>query len=162
LTRIRERKGILGGVRLSSNYLDPFAVWKTFYQEAEPKLTEAMHKMLESEEYAAASGKMLKNTLVMEKFQTKLMEQTLRNHKIPTVDDIARLAELIIGLEEKFEQAEEKIVSMEKQLNELKMINEHLFKLTDQMEVFNLYFNSIQLVNNDQNKSGGKAKAVTK
>ncbi|WP_096182476.1 hypothetical protein [Effusibacillus lacus] len=101
---------------MSVNYTDPFSVWKSFYSEVEPKISQSLQKVLESEEYAAAAGQMLNATLQLEHLYSRQMEKLLQNYKLPTTKDIARLCELVIGLESKIDQIEERLIRLEQSI----------------------------------------------
>ncbi|MFC4769077.1 hypothetical protein [Effusibacillus consociatus] len=122
---------------MSANYVDPFSVWKSFYNEMEPKLAQSMHKMLESEEYAAASGQLLNAALQMEQYYAKMVEKLLENYKIPSIKDFARLGELLVGLESKVDLIDERLASLEKQGIEVSDLKDQITALSNQLEMVN-------------------------
>ncbi len=105
---------------MQTNSLDPFSVWKSIYNEMEPKVSSAMQKWLESEEYAEFSGQFLSTTLQMEQQFVKAFEQMMHTYTLPTLKDFARLGEMIVALENKVDELEEhlddRFTSLEKQL----------------------------------------------
>jgi polyhydroxyalkanoic acid synthase PhaR subunit len=98
---------------MQNNFMDPFAAWTSFYKELEPNLSQAMQKWLESEEYAAFSGQLLNSTLQMEQQVLKSKEMWLQSCNIPTLKDFTRLGELLVGLEEKVDVIDERLIRLE-------------------------------------------------
>ncbi|CAM3843743.1 hypothetical protein [Alicyclobacillus pomorum] len=119
---------------MQAKYLDPFSVWKSFYGEVEPKLSEAMQKWLESEEYAAFSGQLLSATLQVEQSILKNVEHMLQAYNIPTVKDFARLGELIVGVESKIDQLDERLARLEQLALSNADVREQLEAITAQLE----------------------------
>jgi polyhydroxyalkanoic acid synthase PhaR subunit len=117
------------------NYIDPFSVWKSFYTEMEPTISQSMQKWLESDEYAAISGKMLTTTLQMEQIMQTNAEKLLKTYNVPTKNDFARMMELIIGLEAKVDAIEERLVQLEKATGNPAEISEQLTRITEQVEI---------------------------
>lgn len=117
------------------NYIDPFSVWKSLYSEMEPTMSQSMQKWLESDEYAAISGKLLTTTLQMEQLMQTYREKLFQTYNVPTKNDFSCMMELIIGLEAKVDAIEERLVQMEKSTGNTSDINEQLSKITGQLEV---------------------------
>lgn len=118
----------------STNYMDPFVVWKSMYSEMEPTLSKSMEKWLESDEYAAFSGQMLSVSLQMEHLMRKNAEQLLKTYNVPTKNDFARVMDLIIGLEAKVDVLEERLIQLEKSTVNTPDIREQLTQITEQLE----------------------------
>lgn len=118
----------------TTNYMDPFAVWKSMYSEMEPTLAKSIEKWLESDEYAAISGQMLSVSLQMEHLMRKNAEQLLKTYNVPTNKDFARIMDLIIGLEAKVDGIEERLIQLEKSTVNTPDIREQLSQITEQLE----------------------------
>lgn len=120
---------------MQQNYFDPFSIWKSMYNEMEPKMSQAMQKWLESEEYAAFSGQMLAATLQMEQQVLKTVEQILRSYNIPTMKDIARLGDLLVGLENKVDNIDEQLVELRNLVTQSADVREQLDAIVAQLDV---------------------------
>lgn len=116
------------------NYMDPFAVWKSIYTEMEPTISQSMQKWLESDDYAAFSGKLLTASLQMEHIMRKNAEQLLQTYNVPTKNDFGRMMDLIIGVEAKVDAIEERLLQMEKATVNAPEIHEQLSLITGQLE----------------------------
>ncbi len=83
---------------------DPFEVWREMYDANERAWSSALEEAMSSPEYDEASGKLLETMLAAQKSVRNNMRTYLETMNVPTREDIARLGELIIGLEEKIDQ----------------------------------------------------------
>lgn len=92
---------------------DPFELWRQFYEDNEQAWTRAMKDVFSTQGYAEAQGKMLETFLALQKTMRDGMSAQLNNLNVPTRDDVARLGELILGLEEKVDQLDEQIAGLE-------------------------------------------------
>lgn len=95
---------------------DPFELWRQFYEANEEAWTKAIKEMTTTKDYAEAQGKMLESTLAFQKIMRDSMSAQLSNLNLPTRDDVARLGELVIGLEEKIDRLDDHMPSMDKRL----------------------------------------------
>ncbi len=114
-----------------SKRLDPFDFWRQVYEANEQAWTKAMKEVTTSQGYAEAQGKMLETLLVFQKMMRDVMSAQLSSLNIPTRDDVARLGELILSLEEKVDQLDERlarVISIEEKVGHL---DERLAGLTD-------------------------------
>ncbi|MGZ6507137.1 MAG: poly(R)-hydroxyalkanoic acid synthase subunit PhaE [Tumebacillaceae bacterium] len=119
---------------MQGTYFDPFSVWKNFYNELEPKMSQSMQKWLESEEYAAFSGQLLNATLQMQQQFIKNVEQVLQTYNIPTVKDIARLGEMLVGLESKVDTLDERMMQLEQLAVNTADVRAQLSLIAEQLE----------------------------
>lgn len=95
---------------------DPFELWRQFYSANEEMWTKAMKDMITTPDYAEAQGKMLEIFLSYQKYIRETMSSQLSTMNLPSGDDVARLGELIVGLEEKVDQSEEEITGLLEEL----------------------------------------------
>ncbi len=95
---------------------DPFELWRQFYEANEQAWSKAVREMVTTREYAEAQGKMLETFLAFQKMMREGMTTQLTNLNLPTRDDVARLGELILGLEEKVDQLEDRLASLDERL----------------------------------------------
>jgi ribosomal protein L12E/L44/L45/RPP1/RPP2 len=66
-----------------------------------------------SPEFADSSGRMLETMLAAQKSVRENMRTYLETMNVPTREDIARLGELVIGLEEKIDQVADRLDAIE-------------------------------------------------
>lgn len=102
----------------STNY-DPFQLWRQFYEANEEAWTKAIKEVSTTPGYAEMQGKMLEAFLSYQKMMRDAMTTQMNTLNIPTRDDITRLGELIVGIEEKVDQIDETLEALSKQLSSL-------------------------------------------
>ena len=83
---------------------DPFEVWRQLYDANERTWSAALEQAMGSKEFGDSSGKLLETMLAAQKSVRDNMRTYLETMNVPTREDIARLGELVIGLEEKIDQ----------------------------------------------------------
>ncbi len=101
---------------MSTNFTDPFIVWKNFYEALEPKVTEPFQQLLGSEAYAALSAQLLSASLHIERQFLKSIESLQQVYKVPSLKDVERIGEIIIGLESKIDSIDERLLHFEQAL----------------------------------------------
>ena len=92
---------------------DPFETWRQLYDANERAWTEALEQTMSSPEYEESSGKMLETMLAAQKSVRDNMRTYLETMNVPTREDIARLGELVVGLEEKIDQVVDRLDTIE-------------------------------------------------
>ena len=88
---------------------DPFETWRQLYDANEQAWTTALGEAMGSAEFGESSGKMLETMLAAQKQVRDNMRTYLETMNVPTREDIARLGEIIIGLEEKIDQVADRL-----------------------------------------------------
>jgi Poly(R)-hydroxyalkanoic acid synthase subunit (PHA_synth_III_E)/Collagen triple helix repeat (20 copies) len=88
---------------------DPYETWRQLYDANERAWTAALEQSMGSPEYDEASGKMLETMLAAQKSVRDSMRTYLETMNVPTREDIARLGELVVGLEEKIDQVGDRL-----------------------------------------------------
>lgn len=83
---------------------DPYAMWRQLYDANEKVWSQASSGFMDSPAFAQWQGRMLETFLGFQKTLKDSATAQLQAANIPTRDDIARLGELILGLEEKVDQ----------------------------------------------------------
>ncbi|MCL7745745.1 poly(R)-hydroxyalkanoic acid synthase subunit PhaE [Halalkalibacter alkaliphilus] len=89
--------------------LDPFALWKSMYEQTESNLSDAIHETLKKEEYAEYLGHLQSGYLQYQQFIQSATDAYLKQINVPTREEISSIASLIINVEEKVENLDEKI-----------------------------------------------------
>ncbi len=92
---------------------DPFETWRQLYDANERAWTEALEQTMSSPEFEESSGKMLETMLAAQKSVRDNMRTYLETMNVPTREDIARLGELVVGLEEKIDQVADRLDTIE-------------------------------------------------
>lgn len=91
------------------NFLDPFQVWKSMYDKTESKWNEVIHENMQKEGFSEWMGQVQNGYLQYQQMVQKTTETYLKQANMPTRDEISSIASLIINLEEKVENLDEKI-----------------------------------------------------
>jgi polyhydroxyalkanoic acid synthase PhaR subunit len=92
---------------------DPFEMWRQLYETNERAWTQALDQAMNRPEFGASSGKMLETILAAQKAVRDNMRTYLETINVPTREDIARLGELVVGLEEKIDQVADRLDAIE-------------------------------------------------
>ena len=92
---------------------DPYEVWRELYETNERAWSSALEQAMSSTEFGEASGKLLETMLAAQKAVRENMRAYLETMNIPTREDIARVGELVIGLEEKVDQVLDRLDGIE-------------------------------------------------
>jgi len=92
---------------------DPFEVWRQLYDTNERTWSAALEQAMGDPEFGKSSGKLLETMLAAQKSVRDNMRTYLETMNVPTREDIARLGELVIGLEEKIDQVADRLDAIE-------------------------------------------------
>jgi polyhydroxyalkanoic acid synthase PhaR subunit len=93
---------------------DPYEIWRQMYDANERAWTAALEQAMGSQEFGESSGKMLETMLAGQKALRDNMRTYLETMNVPTREDIARLGELVVGVEEKVDQIADRLDAIEK------------------------------------------------
>ena len=92
---------------------DPYETWRQLYEANERAWSTALEQAMSSPEFSESSGKMLETMLAAQKSVRDNMRTYLETMNVPTREDVARLGELVIGLEEKIDQVADRLDAIE-------------------------------------------------
>ena len=95
---------------------DPYETWRQLYEANERAWTNALEQAMTSPEFNESSGKMLETMLAAQKSVRESMRTYLETMNVPTREDIARLGELVVGIEEKVDQVVDRLDRIEEEL----------------------------------------------
>jgi polyhydroxyalkanoic acid synthase PhaR subunit len=95
---------------------DVFAVWRQLYDANEKAWTSALEEAMGTSEFSESSGRLLETMLAAQKSVRDNMRAYLETMNVPTREDIARLGELVVGLEEKSDQIADRLDVLEAQV----------------------------------------------
>jgi polyhydroxyalkanoic acid synthase PhaR subunit len=98
----------------SSRPTDPFELWRQIYETNERAWNAVLERTVNNPAFAESSGKILETFLSAQKTVRDNMRSYLEQINLPTREDIARLGELIVSLEEKIDQLDDRVARLEK------------------------------------------------
>jgi polyhydroxyalkanoic acid synthase PhaR subunit len=96
-------------VSLMNNTFDPIQLWKSWYDVVEKTWGKSLDDWVKTEEYAAWTGQLQKWFFYSQDHYKKAIDQILNENHLPNKDELARVAQLVIQLEEKVEKMDERI-----------------------------------------------------
>lgn len=102
-----------------SMLLDPFRIWRQIYEVSERALGSALEKAMATRGFADANGKVMEVLLLTQRSARESMHTFLQSLNVPTREDIARLGQLVIALEEKVDQVDDRLERIEAALDKL-------------------------------------------
>ena len=97
----------------SSRPQDPFELWRQIYDTNERAWSAILERTVNNPAFAESTGKVLETFLSAQKTVRENMRSYLEQINLPTREDIARLGELIVALEEKVDQLDDRLSSIE-------------------------------------------------
>jgi polyhydroxyalkanoic acid synthase PhaR subunit len=92
---------------------DVFGVWRQLYDANEKAWSAALAQAMETPEFGESSGKLLETMLAAQKSVRDNMRAYLETMNVPTREDIARLGELVVGIEEKIDQIADRLDALD-------------------------------------------------
>jgi polyhydroxyalkanoic acid synthase PhaR subunit len=98
----------------SSHPTDPFELWRQIYETNERAWNAVLERTVNTPAFAESSGKILETFLAAQKTVRENMRAYLEQINMPTREDIARLGELIVSLEEKVDQLDDRLAGLER------------------------------------------------
>jgi polyhydroxyalkanoic acid synthase PhaR subunit len=101
----------------SSRPSDPFELWRQIYETNERAWNAVLERTVNNPAFAESSGKILETFLSAQKTVRDNMRSYLEQINLPTREDIARLGELIVALEEKVDQLDDRLSRIEETLH---------------------------------------------
>lgn len=92
---------------------DPFTFFREWYNATSEQWSKTVEEAIGSEKFLAYSAPYLESYTSLTKTFRKASEEYFKKLQLPTVSDIARVAELIINLEEKIDKMEDALDTLE-------------------------------------------------
>ena len=92
-----------------TKFMDPLAMWKEIYQKTEATWSDAIQDSMKKEPFSENLGQTLNNHLQYQELISKMTETYLKQVNMPTRGEIASIASLIINLESKVDDLQDKI-----------------------------------------------------
>src|SRR5437016_14569604 len=97
---------------------DPFELWRQIYDTNERAWNAVLERTVNNPAFAESSGKILETFLAAQKTVRDNMRSYLEQINLPTREDIARLGELIVALEEKVDQLDDRLDGLERTMGD--------------------------------------------
>ncbi len=92
---------------------DAFELWRQIYETNERAWNTVLERTVSNPAFAESSGKLLETFLSAQKTVRDNMRTYLEQVNLPTREDIARIGELIVSLEEKVDQLDDRLSAIE-------------------------------------------------
>lgn len=89
--------------------LDPFSLWKNLYEKTEANLNEILNETLQKESFAEYLGHVQSTFLQYQQFIQTTTDKYLKQMNMPTREEISNIASLIINVEDKVENLDQKV-----------------------------------------------------
>jgi polyhydroxyalkanoic acid synthase PhaR subunit len=97
---------------------DPFELWRQIYETNERAWNTVLERTVNNPAFAESSGKVMEAFLSAQKTVRDSMRSYLEQINVPTREDVARLGELIVALEEKVDQLDDRLARIERILSD--------------------------------------------
>lgn len=94
---------------MSTQFQDPFTLWKKLYDQTEEQWGKTLGETVKTESFSAWLGFMQKQMLEYQDAVRKTTERYLEHAHLPSKQDLANLAELIINVETKVDALDAKL-----------------------------------------------------
>jgi polyhydroxyalkanoic acid synthase PhaR subunit len=101
--------------------LDPFKMWKSIYDQTEANWNDAIQESLKKETFSEGLGATLNHYLQYQELAKGTTESYLKQVNIPTRGELADVASLVINLEGKVDDLDDKF---DKELSKLDVTKE--------------------------------------
>lgn len=113
--------------------LDPVSMWKKIYEQTEENWGTILHELMEKEAFSEGMGDTLNHYLQYQQLVNKMTESYLKEVNMPSRQEIADIAALIINLEEKVDQLTDKVDEQLSTLQHVQHIHEALTQLNEKI-----------------------------
>ncbi|MGE5422469.1 MAG: hypothetical protein ACM3QW_04335 [Ignavibacteriales bacterium] len=90
---------------------NPFELWKKFYVATEDAMSTTVKESISTQTYAQMVDGILNQYLVAHKLFSEANTKNLENSPLPSKFDVARVAELVVSLEDKLDQIESGLIT---------------------------------------------------
>jgi len=87
--------------------MDPFTMWKEMYEKTEATWSNVIHESMKKDSFSQNMGQTLNSHLQTTELVSGMADAYLKQLNMPTRDEIASLASLIINLEEKVDDLQD-------------------------------------------------------
>ncbi|WP_017755215.1 polyhydroxyalkanoic acid synthase subunit PhaR [Calidifontibacillus oryziterrae] len=116
--------------------IDPFEMWKNLYDQAETYWSKVLDENLATEDFSRGLGKVLDMNLQYKKLVNDSTKAYLQQMNMPSKEDLANLATMMINVEEKIDHIEEVVdgfldieMTQQKQMSEINTLKSEVKEL---------------------------------
>ncbi|NSW92930.1 MAG: hypothetical protein HPY74_20200 [Firmicutes bacterium] len=108
---------------------NPFEIWKKMYFATEEAISSTVREAIATQSFARMIDSMLENYLVFHKLYTETTEKWAEAFPFATKQDVARVAEIVVALEDKIDKIDLMLQEKNQSLNEIRTAITNLGKL---------------------------------
>ena len=116
---------------------EPFTMWKDMYEHTEKAWNDVIQETLGKESFSEGLGQIQSSYLQYHEMISNLTEAYFKQTNIPTRDEVASVASLVINLEDKIDNIDDQLYenseSVTKEINQLKRSVGNLEKKFDKV-----------------------------
>ena len=116
---------------------EPFTMWKDMYEHTEKAWNDVIQDTLGKEKFSEGLGQIQSNYLNYHEIISNFTEAYFKQANIPTRDEIANVASLVINLEDKIDNIDDQLYenseAISKEINQLKRTVGNLEKKFDKV-----------------------------
>lgn len=116
---------------------EPFTIWKDLYENAEKAWHDVIQDTLGKEAFSEGLGQIQSSYLQYQEIVNNMTDAYLKQANIPTRDEIANVASLVINLEDKIDNIDDQLYenseTMTKEINQLKRTVSNLERKFDKV-----------------------------
>jgi len=134
---------------------DVFTLWKEIYNKTESAWHEAIQETLEKKSFSESLGQFQSQYVQYQELVNKMTESYLKQANIPTRDEIANVASLIINVDAKVDQLEDALDDQNAQITkEIDSLKRSVSKLEKKLDTI------IELLSQPASKESAAATAT--
>lgn len=147
---------------MSQQTFDVFSIWKEIYAKTESAWHEAIQETLEKKSFAEGLGQIQSQYVQYQELVNKMTESYLKQANIPSREEIANVATLIINVDSKIDQLEDEFDDQNAQVyKEIEALKKSVSSLDKKLDkVIALLNQSIEL-NKNSTATAEEATAAT-
>ena len=104
---------------------EPFTMWKEMYQQTEKALKDVIQDTLGKESFSESLGQIQASYLQYYEMINSITEVYLKQANIPTREEVANIASIVINLEDKIDNIDDQLYensdALSKEINDIKL-----------------------------------------
>lgn len=127
-----------------TNTLDPFKMWKNIYDQTESSWSDIIQQSMRKESFSEGMGETLNQFLQFQELTKKMSESYLEQMNVPSRDELASVASLVINLEDKIDNLEDSFEKDIEKLDQAEEITELRNSVTDLDKKMDLVLQAIE------------------
>lgn len=129
---------------------DPLTMWKKIYEQTEASWNDAIQETLKKESFSEGMGETLNYYLKYQELAKETTETYLKQANMPTRSEVADVASLVINLEGKFDDLDEKFDTEMTKLDPTIEISQLKRAVTDLDMKLDKVLEAIELIGNEK------------